>query len=464
MTFFASFARMKGQRSTVVAATAAAAATTTAVACSFSLSWRNDRDGEKSHVSNIHHHHFQPFQNSCGKYTANDSSNLLLQQQQQQQQLLLPTDSSTILSPASPTLPIRMIRPNPNLEIAFDVRTRTPIYALERLTCQSVYQQQQQQGKKPPPRPPFYEETTIHPPEYRSKLTHYRNSGWDRGHMAPAADFGGNHQERNTTFTLCNVAPQHHILNMTLWCALEEWVRGVVKRRCNCSSDSSVDNNKNNHNNANAINEVVYVVTGPLWLPDRQVDGSTFEYRYGGLGRPPSLVAVPTHFFKVVVVVVTNSTENNDNHQQHQGTTSASTSIQQFACFVVPNQEPKSKTLEDYIVPWKDLEAVTGLLFFPQWATPEWKDRADYLTRQQQQQQQIESRQPSLSPSPKQSGRSNDDSMSSSSSPRPSSMLLLTDGSNQRPTSTRTLWKRVREAGVKQHADLEHLCAFGRCR
>jgi DNA/RNA endonuclease G (NUC1) len=300
-----------------------------------------------------------------------------------------------IPSLASPTLPIRIIRPNPNLEIVFDVRTRTPIYVLETLTKDSLT------GSKRRVRPQFYEEQSIVQPEYRSKLSHYKNTGFDRGHLAPAADFPHNMED---TFTLSNIAPQNHVVNLSLWNALEEWVRKVVK--------SQKDNNG-----------TVYVVTGPLWLPRRQIDDTKYEYGFLGLGRPPSLVAVPTHFFKVVAVV-----------RQEK--------IQQFACFVVQNRDPlPSKKLEDYVVPWKDLEAVTGLQFFPRWATPDWKDQADYLLRQQ-----VVS---------KRGGGGNN----SLEQPAP---LLLTDGSSSQ-TSTRTLWKRARNSTLAMD-DLEHLCSNSRCR
>jgi endonuclease G, mitochondrial len=324
----------------------------------------------------------------------------------------LTTGDNNLPSPASPTLPIRLIQPNPNLEIAFDVRTRTPIYALETLTKATLSQKSSQRQQ----RPQFYEETQIEEPSYRSKLAHYRNSGWDRGHLAPAADYP---QDRDTTFTLCNVAPQNHVMNLTLWCALEEWVRKVVVR--NADNDSTV-----------------YVVTGPLWLPERHISDTTYEYRYQGLGRPPSLVAVPTHFFKVIAVISNNTTK--------------SSVIQQFACFVVPNQDAlPSKQLQDYIVPWRDLETVSGLQFFPQWATPEWKDHADYLTRQQQ----VESQR-------QQSQQKQINDSDNNSSPPLSTVLLLTDGSVSQ-TSTRTLWRRVKNTDITKEG-LQHLCAFGKCR
>ena len=90
-----------------------------------------------------------------------------------------------------------------------------------------------------------------------------------------------------------------------------------------------------------------------------------------GLGKPPSLVAVPTHFFKVVVVVISGDASGSRPR------------IQKFACFVVPNMEPnKKKTMADYVVPWTDLETVTGLQFFPNLVTEDWKASADHLTHE----------------------------------------------------------------------------------
>ena len=43
--------------------------------------------------------------------------------------------------------------------------------------------------------------------------------------------------------------------------------------------------------------EDVYVVTGPLYLPTKT--NSSWTLMHPMIGHPPSMVAVPTHFFKV---------------------------------------------------------------------------------------------------------------------------------------------------------------------
>lgn len=237
----------------------------------------------------------------------------------------------------SPYPPIRIMRPNENLEIAFDVRTRNPVYVLERLVVVDG-------GASRLNRPNFYEDSKNGlPVVYRSQLQHYHKSGYDRGHMAPAADFAYDKSAFNDTFTLCNVVPQDAVMNKGIWANLEEWTRNVAKQA---------------HQGA-----TTYVVTGPLWLPKRQIGDRVFQYAYPAIGKPPSLVAVPSHLFKVVVVV-------NKNEQ-----------IINFACFVMANTEPEANyNLQDFLVRWTDLEAVTGLQFFPHLADDNFKQQADRLT------------------------------------------------------------------------------------
>jgi endonuclease G len=300
-------------------------------------------------------------------------------------------DSSYLfsLTELSPVAPIRIFRPNPNLEIAFDVRTRTPLYVLERLVVGSI----NSLGRR---RYRFYEESAL-PPVYRARNGHYHRSGYDRGHLAPAADFE-DHETRNDSFNLTNVAPQAAGMNRKIWAALEHWTRNVARR--NDGSET-------------------YVVTGPLWLPVRQIEEKLFEYRYPALGRPPSLVAVPTHFFKVIIVVNKNPADGG-----------SAAMIQRFACFVISNDnDEEGRQLQDYVVRWSDLEAVSGLALFPALsADEEWKARADAETNRF-----FQSRESS------------------------SSLLLLTDGSPQGSSSS-LINKRY-----KASTGLTHLCQDGHC-
>ena len=48
-------------------------------------------------------------------------------------------------------------------------------------------------------------------------LNDYKKSGYDRGHMAPAADFRWSFDAMNDTFYLSNMCPQTHAFNAGIW-------------------------------------------------------------------------------------------------------------------------------------------------------------------------------------------------------------------------------------------------------
>ena len=58
----------------------------------------------------------------------------------------------------------------------------------------------------------------------------YRNSGWDRGHMAPAADMRWSSSAMSESFYLVNVCPQHPNLNRGDWKELEDLCRSLAVR------------------------------------------------------------------------------------------------------------------------------------------------------------------------------------------------------------------------------------------
>lgn len=97
-------------------------------------------------------------------------------------------------------------------------------------------------------------------------VTHkdYARSGYDRGHLAPAADFSFSQEASDATFVMSNMAPQTPNLNRDAWQRLEAKVR-----RWACGE------------------EKISVITGPV-LEE-------------GLPRLPSGVPVPKQFFKIVV-------------------------------------------------------------------------------------------------------------------------------------------------------------------
>ena len=94
----------------------------------------------------------------------------------------------------------------------------------------------------------------------------YRNSGWSRGHMAPAGDFKWSDKAMTETFYFTNCCPQNQKLNAGQWSTLEKKVRKW----------------------ANKFGKVL-VVTGPI----------IGQNIYGTIG--DNNVVVPDAFFKAVV-------------------------------------------------------------------------------------------------------------------------------------------------------------------
>jgi len=283
----------------------------------------------------------------------------------------------------APVPPLRVLRPNSSLEICFDTRTRNAVYVQHRIEVMPRDIAKAIQRS----RMHFKEEKLVEE-QYRSRNSHYHLSGYDRGHLAPAADFFG--KDLEDTYNLCNICPQDAEMNRRIWAWLEEWTRRVARTAYETEL------------------AVTYVTTGPLWLPSHQTDEKKFRYNIEGLGRPPTLVLVPSHFFKVVVVVDPTGTK-----------------ILRFACFVVPNRAiANERPLRDYMVPWSDLETVSGLTLFPGLADETFKAKADWLTQR--------------------------------ALPSKEKMLLLTDGSNSSSKSGGAFSKW-------SYRELKHLCDSQAC-
>ena len=163
----------------------------------------------------------------------------------------------------------------------------------------------------------------------RSELSDYLNSGYDRGHMAPAAAFKRSDSAMSQTFLLSNMAPQTPSLNRQMWRMLEDDVREL----------------------ASGMGRI-WVFTGSLFL--------------GADGSPPrdttfigaSRVAVPTHFYKVILADAATSAALTAYAAPSEGSPEA------FA-FVMANQnEPLVGEPEHYMVSVDLVEALSGLNFF----------------------------------------------------------------------------------------------------
>lgn len=103
---------------------------------------------------------------------------------------------------------------------------------------------------------------------YRVTTEDYKGSGYDRGHMAPAADMKWDSLAMAESFYMSNICPQDHSLNAGPWATLEKACRRWATQE-----------------------GAIYVVCGPVYAP-----GKTPKL----IGRQHK-VAVPDGFFKCVL-------------------------------------------------------------------------------------------------------------------------------------------------------------------
>lgn len=106
----------------------------------------------------------------------------------------------------------------------------------------------------------------------------FKNSGYDRGHLVPAANHRASQDEMNETFSLMNISPQVGVgFNRDYWARFEKFARDLIKKH-----------------------KAVYIVTGPLWLPEKNNRGQ-YIMSHPMIGEPPAMISVPTHFYKVIL-------------------------------------------------------------------------------------------------------------------------------------------------------------------
>jgi nuclease EXOG len=141
----------------------------------------------------------------------------------------------------STTLPSPIVYNNHVLE--YDSARRVPRWVAEHLTKEQVKQEvAKRKGVN-------FSADPLVPMQFRSTNQDYWGSGWSRGHMAPAGDNKHCQHSMNDTFYLTNIVPQDMDNNGGYWNRLEIWVRGLTEQY-----------------------QDVWVVSGPLWLPQENVD------------------------------------------------------------------------------------------------------------------------------------------------------------------------------------------------
>jgi len=193
--------------------------------------------------------------------------------------------------------------------IAQDTRFKIAFWTSERLTSKSLEVNANRSGIN------FFPDEDLNP-LHRSTLQDYRRSGFDRGHLAAAANARFSREAIRETFKLSNVCPQNPNLNQGFWNRLETHIRTIVPDF-----------------------DYVDVVTGPLFLPTVEENGKKWV-KFEVIGE--NNVAVPTHLFKFISAV--------------KG------SIVRTWCYVVPNDPvPLNTSFDLFLVPTDELERMSGL-------------------------------------------------------------------------------------------------------
>jgi len=195
--------------------------------------------------------------------------------------------------------------------LEYEGRLRQPAWVCEVLSRDSI------NGTVKRDRFSFLEDKEL-PSCVRSTLKDYRKSGYDRGHMAAAANNKGSEKAMKDTFLLSNMSPQNPQLNRGYWAKLEKHVRELTNKY-----------------------DIVRVITGPLFLPYQGTDGKKYV-TYQVIG--DNNVAVPTHFFKVI-------------------TAENGLSKEQWA-YVMPNKRiDKSTPLSDFKTTVSKVEKMAEIVF-----------------------------------------------------------------------------------------------------
>jgi endonuclease G, mitochondrial len=135
-------------------------------------------------------------------------------------------------------------------------KSHTPIYVAERLNKEQL-ENKVNRGTQ------FFADARL-PRAERAELEDYKNSGFDRGHMAPAGDMA-NEEAMAQSFSLANMVPQYPINNRKPWASIEKATRKYVMR---AAGD-------------------VFVITGPVFDSNPPTIGA-------------NKVWVPQHLFKLV--------------------------------------------------------------------------------------------------------------------------------------------------------------------
>ena len=137
----------------------------------------------------------------------------------------------------------------------------------------------------------------------------YSRSGYDRGHLAPAADMRWSADAMRQSFYLSNICPQEPGLNRGPWAALEDQCREWAKEK-----------------------DRLFIATGPILSKGMKRIGEND-------------IAVPHKFYKVLCA--------------------STNGVPEVLAFVFDNKDYKDEDPEDFVSSVDSVEDLTGIDFFP---------------------------------------------------------------------------------------------------
>lgn len=182
--------------------------------------------------------------------------------------------------------------------VNYNYQTKVAHYVVERITPDKLI-------KSVARKDDFREDPEV-PAQFRSTLKDYAGAGYDRGHMAPAADMTFSAQAMSESFFLTNMMPQNPGNNRGIWKYTEELTRYYAQKYGE-----------------------VFVITGTIFEPTSKFIGNG--------------VYVPSYVYKIVI--------------EPRGP--------KAIAFLYPNQKLDPKEIEKYVVSIRELEQYTGIDFSP---------------------------------------------------------------------------------------------------
>lgn len=106
--------------------------------------------------------------------------------------------------------------------VNYNYKTEAPYYVVESVTKDHLNGKSKRLNN-------FHDDTDI-PVEHRDTVKEYSDIGYDRGHLAPAADFSYSDAVMSESFLMSNMMMQDSNMNRHIWNLLEQYARTLATK------------------------------------------------------------------------------------------------------------------------------------------------------------------------------------------------------------------------------------------